>query len=413
MRAGTLRGLYRAHVWLGVAIGLLLLTLCISGSVAVFRAELALWASGMPSPSDECALPARDAFERLRVMLPEDGQVRRLSLPPLTGGYFELRMVDGRRAAIDACGDAVPTQQAEIAAFIVNFHTRFFAGKTGRGLIGVLGALMLLSILSGVLVHRKLLRQLFTLRRGRGPRLLLSDGHKMLGVWLLPFHLLVAVTGAWLGITTWLPVPGVNDAAALNVPLIAVRHAVTPDEMLNVASQALQGIEPVFIDFPPRSGIVSVRGNLPGYPVQRYAAEVRFDATDGKLLGVHDPRRLEGLLLAQTLMMPLHFGDWTGPVLRWVYFALGLGSAVLIWLGLRLWADRREHAGGVLWPAGGRVRRFVGALSGGAVAVSVLPILFASFVPTIARADGLFVAPLWFATAVLIWCFTGNPTTRA
>lgn len=110
--------------------------------------------------------------------------------------------------------------------------------------------------------------------------------------------------------------------------------------------------KPVFIDFFPERGHVSVRGNLAGHLVQRYSAEVLFDGRSGDVLGVHDPRTLPRAAWWRQAMMPLHLGDWAGFSLRGVYAVLGLGCAALIWIGLWLWADRRRNVAGLVMPRG-------------------------------------------------------------
>jgi len=346
------RLIHRLHVWLGVAAGLALLLLCLSGSLAVFRVEIGQWAAGgLPASEPGCQLDADQALHRLRGQLGDDpSPIRRLSLPALTGGHLELRLANGRRAQADVCGRPLSGLRTQVADFLVNLHTRLFLGKSGRWVVGLFGLLMLLSLASGLLAHRRILRQWFTLRRGRSLRLTGSDAHKLLGLWILPFHLLTAASGAWLGLASLLPVPVIKGVkAAAQAPY---ERPLGLQAMLDQAGERLPGLQPVFFDFFPERGQVSLRGNLPGELVQRYSAELLFDGQRGDLLGVHDPRRLRGLAWWNQAMMPLHLGDWAGVSLRWLYALLGLGSAALIWLGLWLWGDRRRHVAGALLPRG-------------------------------------------------------------
>lgn len=346
--------IHRLHVWFGAGTGLLILLLCLSGSLAVFRLEISQWVSGGLSAPANCTLAADAVLATLRTRLQQapdsGGLLRRLSLPELTGGYWELRLANGERAQADLCGHALQGPRSQAADFLVNLHTRLLMGKGGRWIVGLFGVLMLLSLVSGVLLHRKVLRQLFTLRAGKSPRLVRSDGHKLLGTWLLPFLLLTAFSGAWLGLATLVTTAEIKGVKAAAAPAYTTPTGL--EQMLDDARQQLPGLVPVFIDFFPDRGHVSVRGNLPGHLVQRYSAEVLYAGQSGLLLGVHDPRQLEGLHWWQQAMMPLHLGDWSGVSLRWLYAVLGLGCCVLIWLGLWLWADRRVKVAGKLLPRG-------------------------------------------------------------
>jgi len=366
------RIVHQAHVWLGLAAGFVLLLLCLSGSLSVFRVEIGQWAAGgAPAADAACALDADAALAVLRARLDPKAAIRRLSLPELTGGHLELRMDNGKRAQADVCGQAVHGARVQVADFLVNLHTRLFMAKPGRWIVGVLGALMLLSVMTGLLAHRKLLTQWFTLRRGRSTRLALSDGHKLLGLWLLPFHVLTAGTGAWLGLSTLLPAPEAKGVQA--VARAPYERPSGLQAMLVEARGKLAGLEPVFIDFFPERGQVSVRGNLPGHLVQRYSAEVLFDGHTGALLGVHDPRTLEGGAWWRQAMMPLHLGDWAGVSLRGVYAVLGLGSAALVWIGLWLWADRRRNVAGLAMRRGKGAMRLLHSMTGALSLACVVP----------------------------------------
>lgn len=406
MRGRTVKAFYRVHIWLGVASGMALLLLCISGTLTVFRAEIAQWTGGPLSHEQRaCALAPDAAMALMQAPAATAGAapLRRLSLPAMTGGFYELRLADGSRSAVDLCGVAVGTLHAEAADYLVNLHTRLFWGKTGRWIIGGIGVLMLVSAISGVLVHRKLFSQLFTLRRGRGPRLWLSDAHKLVGVWLLPFHLLVAATGAWLGLYTLL----VSDPPALGN---AMRQAPYTEPapvgpMLLQAQAALPGLVPVFVDFFPKRGQVSVRGNLPEHLVQRYRAEVLFDGRDGRLLAIHDPRSATGLAWLKGAMMPLHVGDWSGYGVRWAYFLFGIGTSVLVWLGLHLWADRRLRTSGRVWPRGSLADQVIKTSWIAMLTACVLPLLLAATVRSTQVLDGttfgLAMAGIW--GTLLLW----------
>lgn len=375
MRGRLLKLLYLSHIWLGIGAGLLLLLLSISGSLAVFRVDIGQWAHGaLPAPSTACALTPDAALARLREELDGSTAIRRLSLPALTGGYYELRLKDGARAAIDPCGALLGGDRAQVGDYFVNLHTRLFMGKSGRWIVGGIGLLMLGSILTGVLTHRKLFSQLFTWRRQRSLRLRLSDSHKLLGVWLLPFHLLIAASGAWLGLSTLLPGGGAAKGASAT-PAPSYTAAPELEPLLARARAAMPGLTPVFIDFFPERGHVSVRGNLPGHLAQRHRAEVLFDAR-GAVLGRHDPRELPGGAWLSQAMMPLHLGDWSGAAVRWLYFACGIGTSLLIWYGLRLWAERLTRAHGSLWRKG---KAATIGLTSAAVAIlgaNLLPPLF-------------------------------------
>lgn len=99
------------------------------------------------------------------------------------------------------------------------------------------------------------------------------------------------------------------------------------------------------------------------------------------MLGVHDPRTLPAAAWLNQAMMPLHFGDWGGGIVQWVYAVFGVGSVALIWLGLWLWADRLRQRRGTLWPQGHTATRMLGVAVPALIAACLLPLVFALALP--------------------------------
>lgn len=77
----------------------------------------------------------------------------------------------------------------------------------GMILVSALGALLCGLIVSGLLAHPRMVKDAFALRLGGSRRLEQVDIHNRLSVWGAPFHLAIAVTGAFFGLA--LPIAAV------------------------------------------------------------------------------------------------------------------------------------------------------------------------------------------------------------
>lgn len=398
---------YMLHTWCGIVLGLFLFLLCFSGALAVYKDDLSQWSERTAaSRSGDCRIGVDAAFSSLRERA-GSAEIRRLSLPQGGNGYYLLRLKDGSRIALDRCGEETSAGAALLADFFVNLHTRLFFGHEGRWLVGVAGLGMLASLVSGLLFYPKLWRAFFTQRWSRSLRLALSDLHKTVAVWALPFHLLITLTGIWLGLYG-LIIPAAQFIRAPEAPPVKMKTAGRPaappparetppalGALLERAQTAVPGLQPLFVDF--KEGMVEVRGNLPGHLVQRHRAGVDFEGGSGAPLMVHDPRRqaLPGRL--HDMMMPLHFGDWGGDMLKAVYLLLGIAGAALALSGVAVWAEKRvRHAGlfggPALWPG----RLLAGVGGGGAVAVLAMPLV--AKVDAVAGFEGdlgIYFALLW------------------
>lgn len=74
--------------------------------------------------------------------------------------------------------------------------------RAGGFVVGMTGVALPSSLISGILAHPRTFRDAFHLRLGGSPRLQEADLHNRIGVWGLPFHFIVALSGAFLGLLT-------------------------------------------------------------------------------------------------------------------------------------------------------------------------------------------------------------------
>jgi uncharacterized iron-regulated membrane protein len=71
---------------------------------------------------------------------------------------------------------------------------------------------------------------------------------------------------------------------------------------------------------------------------------VTYSPLSGALLEREDPRERGVLRYLEGFMEPLHFGNFGGTTLKWLYFVLGLTPAALSLSGTVVWLERRKVA---------------------------------------------------------------------
>lgn len=364
----SLAMLFTLHSWAGIITGLLMFIVCFSGAVVVFKHEIDLWAN-----------PSLRALERPAVAAPLDrvlaeigaaypgSSVESIWLPDaVSPAYYAFLRSPGQgedvRTKIALHGDSgtlIGPVDSQLGQFIRMLHVFLFFGP--RWIVGFLGVAMLVLIGTGIVIHRKILAELFTQRWGRSLRVVMSDLHKAAGVWGLLFHIVIAFTGAWLGLApvferAW------QFAAQPPRPAMAVRAAtkasaaMLPLEVLRQrAAELVPGFEMRSValrNWGTAGATVSFAGGLRGHLAS--TANVQFDASTGRPRKVHDPRTAGFWSLVNGLMEPLHFGDFGGLTLKWLYFLLGLTPAFLSLSGTVIWLDSRRQRAPVasLSPAG-------------------------------------------------------------
>jgi uncharacterized iron-regulated membrane protein len=275
---------------------------------------------------------------------------------------LENPLVHARWRASD--GGMLRDRQKGVAYWLRDFHRDLMwadvlGGRTvGRALVGLGGIVMLLAVLSGILIHRKLLSEWFTYRRQRSPRLKWKDAHNVIGLWGLPFHVMIAFTGAFIGIVALLlPVMGFLVAKGDTDGLMAAlgfdetAHSGVQAQMLNWDEalarhhpQTGAGVELVSVN---HWGDDSARALVIYSEHQRLSQgrteEISF--TTGALQpggGLDADHPVQRVLTALT---PLHYGTYGGVSLKLLYFVLGLSLAMMCLLGIWVWLARRRETG--------------------------------------------------------------------
>lgn len=395
LRARETKTLVAVHGWSGALLGLLLYAVIVTGTAAVFANEIKAWSGGLLGTSDPFARPLNAVIERLAAETPkefhEDVSIRATPAGNLWVFFHTDEMVNGVRKArgilYTATTDGRVLHRAEgygdeIAAadpydalgrFYVGLHVRLHVPSPwGLILTGILGLAMLVAAVSGILMHRHLFTDIFTLR-GRGRMVGLRDLHSVAGTWTLPHAFVLAFTGAYL-----------SFAIAVGLPMLAkiafkgdVREMVTTLNAARVVDPrpaATANLDNVFSDARNRAGaplrLVSIenRGRADAritvFPDPRpgeltfmrliYDGATGAFVRDRPILGTK-PSTGASLL---GLVAPLHFGNFAGWWSRAVWFALGAASAYVTWSGLSLWVRRRNDQRG--WRAVGRMTAWVG-----------------------------------------------------
>jgi uncharacterized iron-regulated membrane protein len=358
------RSLYVFHSTLGVAIGVWLFTVAFTGAVSLFRAELDTWAQ--PGFAGDPSAPRGSAdrvFATVSDALAGSTSVMMRFPDHASAAWDIIAVAPGRapqRLRVDPTG-AQPLGSARHEAATAYFRLHAYMllpGRVGRYLVGLLGLVVVGTVLSGVFMHRNVWRQARELRAGRRLRIVAADLHRALGIWALLFHLLMGTTGAYLGLKDLLVAPALlarfdGDLAGGRAALAASRPRLTGtaaplpelEPLIAAARRAIPGLEPnaVRLDHPGDTSVqVTVLGTLPGHLLPAHEAEVvEFAGLSGELLDVRDGARSAPPLRIYWSLAPLHFAAWGGPAVRLLYCVLGLCTALLAASGAVIFHERR------------------------------------------------------------------------
>jgi len=368
--AGVRRRLSGAHSWAGVVFGGLLFAIFWMGTLSVFDREIDRWmmpGTRLAAPSE---LPLLDPLAAaVAPLVPPDARQWRVDLPTARTPVLRFSAQSAGVGPVSRLLDPrtfAPLPDAGTlgaSGFFFPFHYGLHISwmDIGKWLVGAAAVAMLVLLVAGVVIHRKLLAEFFTFRpRKRLPRSTL-DLHNVTGVMGLPFHFLITLSGLAIFFNLYFPFayqgafePGAKGKSqfqsqsygrysrpATGKPAVPGTPA-SLDAMAAEATRQWGGGAPYFVR-------VWHPGDANSYVELRrsYAQEVTmnldqlyFDASTGKLL-----QRFEAgpAMAVQRFLSGVHFIQFNHWPLRWLYFMLGLSGCVMIASGLVFWLEARPN----------------------------------------------------------------------
>jgi uncharacterized iron-regulated membrane protein len=385
------------HTWFGLVLGFVLMVAFFFGALSVFDREFDRWGipqtrfEAQPLPSFDTLLrpvfesiePSRESIDEMRGRvhgpMPEHFDTVRAWTLYTTHRDPVMRLnaiyevpnardpdddVFGSRTIDPRSGAVVPDNQLRIGSqffFPLHYSLQLHWLDLGEWLVGLAALAMLVALVSGVVMHRKLFRELFTFRPDKQLQRSTLDLHNLSGVAALPFHFMFAFTGLVIMAGVYFPVAHVqleplheyyekleeqqtglpHDRAGVAAPLASV-DAMVAEARQRWAQRGASG----------DVGLLIVRhvGDANGYvSVFRAGTDrigllgegIHFKASTGEVLYEEPPSSAVGGVTDFLVGLHLqHFRHWT---LRWLYVFGGLLGAVCIATGFIFFIEKRKR----------------------------------------------------------------------
>ncbi|MCG8440785.1 MAG: PepSY domain-containing protein [Caulobacterales bacterium] len=366
--------IYDLHSWTGVTLGLFVYVVAFTGCWALFHHELKAWedpAARLVKPAEPVAF--QPLFDELIANEIGDRDISFVNVTfpdayePYYKAHVDFEAADGERGHVDrrwdaATGEALPDRGDGLALWLLDFHRDLMwpdqlgGRQVGRSLVGIAGVILLLSIVSGVVTHSKLMRELFSLRYMQSVRLKWQDTHKIIGLWGLPFHAMIAFTGAFLGVIVLiLPVMAMlvvkGDQNKLIDAIGAGRAPPSGVAAEMIAFDDVRAMRHERVAGPPVQIFVSNYGDAAAVYQLGFAAEERLVIQEASAINAATGERdtsdgfLEDTAVNRTFaaVTPLHYGTYGGIALKLLYASLGLSLAIITATGMMMWIERRLH----------------------------------------------------------------------
>lgn len=350
--------LFKLHGWLGLNLGLILFVICLSGTFATLSNEVD-WLVNEDMRIEKSNQPIKwqAMVESLREQYPE-GRNLGMYRGTYTGNaqYFAtvayMAIPNGQtlKVYLDPSTGKINGHTSFFNAqrFFRTFHRRFFDGDRGIFIITLLSIPMLIIVGSGFLFYKGWLKNLFTLRLNRKPRVKWSDAHKMAGIWSLLFALIIVLTGIFyfaelLSLTT-----GKNDAFLMPRPnQVDAQKMANYGETISLlplsvyldsAQSAYPSLDVRGIRLPHKAGDFVYINGQEGNPITRDRTNhVMLNPETAEVEHVLNSADMTLLPFITDIADPLHFGYFGGLTTKIIWFIFGLIISFSILSGTYLW----------------------------------------------------------------------------
>lgn len=377
MHITSLKNYKAIHTWTGIIASLFLFVVFVAGAFTMFQAPLNRWVL-----QDESRLPEIDhrqydqLIQEVLTTHPEAHSGRLLvnlpsSMPKSAPVTWEVEDESTHtmtywQASLDKNGELITanTSISAIGSFLDHIHrTAGIPGQFGHEdigtlIMGVVSALYLLALISGLIVFLPTWRKdALTLRKGKNSKRFWLDFHNVLGITSLPFHIIIALTTITFAFHD--PIYGAMRSWAYgdhamfsrlpsgepNRPVESLASISQLEASIKQLQPELEVSELLYSRLQSPSPSVRIGGRLPGYPVRgaelTYAIADPFSAKVGYASML--PNQADTYSTVVGSFFALHFGNYGGDPVRWLYFILGVGGAAIFLSGNILWIESRHR----------------------------------------------------------------------
>ncbi len=373
------------HTWVGLVAGWVLFFVFVMGTAGYFQQEITRWMQperiANPAPVEiDRAVLADKAMKRLGEVAPVAASWR-ITFPYRNPGdrswqNFSVRWEEMPTGEHDygassserlspTTGAVLPPDPEPRATagggglYSMHYALHYLPYDWAIRIVGVATMLMLLAIVSGVITHKKIFKDFFTFRPGKGQRSWL-DAHNIVSVMALPFFLMITYSGLVFYLFAYMPAG--KDVIYGTDPETSGRYY---DELYDGGEHKHASISRPAAPLAPMIGAAAKAWGMEqiaSLTVERHEGEVpevvlshvpvglklydaatlRFHADTGQRLP-DEPNPSGAPGTTQSVLLNLHEGAYADIWGRWVYFASGLLGCGMIGTGLVLWTVKRRR----------------------------------------------------------------------
>jgi uncharacterized iron-regulated membrane protein len=352
------KALFQVHLWAGVIVAVYMIAISLSGSILVYQRDLqddtphlGRDHSATEQRFDPIVAVAQKAYpgERLDNIDLRTLDRRVIPVGLKVGDHDHIVYVDSISRQIVV--EEILQARHPVLQFLEELHNELAAGRVGASINGIGGFLLTLMSITGVVLWwpgRKLWKRALKINWNARWARVNWDLHSAFGFWTLLLVGMWGMTGAYF----IFPQPFARGMALFSS--MAHMHEKpshwrtsdgihNPDAYINKARELYPDTQLAYFYMYTLhdGGFVKVfLSRDPDRPMTLMEDVVSFDPATLEILSDVSTRRLTAGEKLSLAVYSIHFGDFGGQTIKFLWFVIGLSPALLAVTGLNMWWNR-------------------------------------------------------------------------
>ncbi|WP_202739767.1 MULTISPECIES: PepSY-associated TM helix domain-containing protein [Acinetobacter] len=355
------------HRWFGIMVLWVIFFIFLTGSIAYFRTEINVWAQpealsqiqSLPTPQTSAQTAfnylnqhAADA-KRWRVTVASERMpVNLLQWQDQTGKHQQLQN--------PVTGELLhPVRQTLAGDFFFKLHYTLYPlpSKIGSFIVAIVALILLISLITGVITHKKIIKEFFVFRAFKGQRSLL-DLHHITGVITFPFYLVMAFTGLLILFYLVLPWGLSKHYAQDGIPQFynEMQFVKMAKPQASPSQHNMQPFERFIQQLPAQAQTGAILDKFEVQKPNTPEAMITFDYNYKNIITLNTPQYIFAAHSAEPLAQPrnlsaiaqlasssygIHLGYFASYWMRLILSVMGIMGCVMLAAGALLWQKKR------------------------------------------------------------------------
>ncbi|GAA0817487.1 PepSY-associated TM helix domain-containing protein [Colwellia asteriadis] len=239
----------------------------------------------------------------------------------------------------------------DLTDWLVQLHFTFLLNDLGfispqlGTIIGLIASIIMTFLgISGLIIYRKFWRRFFKFRWDAKLAAMMSDLHKLVGIWCSPIILILGITGGYFNFIEYWHETFEHGEEAHHIMTDRLYNAELDfQQLLTTSTEKITSFTPQYLLFPfePKMAWTvfgSIDTNNPF--ASAYGSTVSFNAMTGKYLSHYDIRTSNTSTQVFDSFRTLHYGNFAGLWSKIIWCVMGLSPLILGASGFYLWYSR-------------------------------------------------------------------------